>query len=121
MLQETVGVLSNPERGAASLASGTDVSRVASWRTSAASSKSEFVIVPSLFIDDTRSAMMSSGQGWRHARSFPELDGSSHKPPAPSPEASQNPRWVGSRRTISARWVGQSAVWSANVVQSAIY
>ena len=34
------------------------------------------------------------------------LAGSSHTPPAPRPDASQNPRWVGSRRTISARCVG---------------
>ena len=51
MLQETVGVLSNPERGAASLPSGTAASRVASWRTSTASSRSELVIVPSLFVE----------------------------------------------------------------------
>ena len=61
MLQETMGVLSNPERGAASLASGTSASRVASWRTSTTSSKSEFVIVPSLFVEESRSAMMSGG------------------------------------------------------------
>ena len=110
VLQETVGVLSDPERGAASLASGTAASRVALWRTNLARSKSEFVIVPSLFVNETRLAMMSGGQGWCHTRSFPELEGSSHTPPAPRPEASQNPRWVGSRRTISARWVGRSAV-----------
>ena len=37
VLQETVGVLSDPEQGAASLASSTATSRVASWRTSAVS------------------------------------------------------------------------------------
>ena len=95
MLMETVGVSSNPGQGVASMASGTAVSRVASLRTSAASSRLELVIVSSLFMDDTRSEMMSSGQGWRHTRSFPELDGSIHTPPAPSPEALQNPIWVG--------------------------
>ena len=86
VLQETVGVLSDPERGAASLASGTAAIRVASWRTSATSSKSEFVIVPSLFVEETRSAVMPAGQGWRHTRSFPERDGSSHTPP-PGPRS----------------------------------
>ena len=103
MLQETVGVLYDPDRGAASLASGTAVSRFASWRTSAASSKSELVIVPSLFVEETRSAMMSASQGWRHTRSFPEWDGSSHTSPAPSPEVLQNPRWVGLRQKILVR------------------
>ena len=84
MLQETVQVLSDPERGVASLASGTAGSMVASWRTSVASFRSELVIVPSLFVEETRSAMMSAGQGWRHTRSFPKLDGSSHtSPPGP--------------------------------------
>ena len=46
VLQETVGVLSNPERGAAMHASVTASRRVASWRTIVASSRSEFVIVP---------------------------------------------------------------------------
>ena len=103
MLQETVGVLSYPEQGAASLASGTAASRVALWKTSAASSRSELVIVPSLFTEERRSEMMSAGQGWRYTRSFPERDGSINNPPAPSPGGSQNPRWVGSRRMILAR------------------
>ena len=97
MLQETVGVFSDPERGAARLASGTAMIRVASWRTSAASSRSELVIVPSLFVEEMRSEMMSTGQGWRHTISFPERYRSSHTPPDPSPEASQNLRWVGFR------------------------
>ena len=46
MLQETVRVLSDPECGTAMHASGTASSRVASWRTRVASSRSEFVIVP---------------------------------------------------------------------------
>ena len=40
VLQETIRVLSKPERGAASLASGTAVSRLALWKTSAASFRS---------------------------------------------------------------------------------
>ena len=46
VLQETVGVLSDPERGAVMHASVTASSRVALWRTRVASSRSEFVIVP---------------------------------------------------------------------------
>ena len=72
MLQERFGVLSDPERGASSLASSTAASRVASWRTSTVSYRSELVIVPSLFVEDTRLAMMSTSQGWSHTRSFPE-------------------------------------------------
>ena len=63
MLQNKVGVLSDPERGATILASGTAASRVTSWRTSAASSRLELVIYPSLFVEETRLAMMSAGQG----------------------------------------------------------
>ena len=96
VLQEMVGVLFEPEQGTASLASGTDTSRVASWRTRAASSKSELVIAPSLFADETRLAMMSDGQGWIHIISLPEKDEYSHTPPAPSPEAPQKPIWVSS-------------------------
>ena len=72
MLQETVGVLSYPERGAVSLDYGTAASRVALWKTSAASSRSELVIVPSLFVEERRLEMMSAGQGWRYTRSFSE-------------------------------------------------
>ena len=54
-------MLSDPEREAASLASGTAASRVASWRTRAASFRSELVIIPSLFVDKTKTEMMSSG------------------------------------------------------------
>ena len=89
-------MLSKPEQGANSLASGTAVSRVTSWRTGATSSRSELVIALYLFVEETSLAMMSAGQGWRHTRSSPKQDGSSHTPPVPSPEASQNPRWVGS-------------------------
>ena len=46
VLQETVGVLSEPERGATILALGTALRRVASCRTRAASSRSELVILP---------------------------------------------------------------------------
>ena len=45
-LQETVGVLSEPERGAAILALGTASRRVATCRKRAASSRSELVILP---------------------------------------------------------------------------
>ena len=46
VLQETVGVLSEPERGAAMLALGTASRRVASCKTRAARLRSELVIVP---------------------------------------------------------------------------
>ena len=49
VLQETVGVLSDPERGAAIRASGNATRRVVLWRMRAASSRSEFVIVPLRF------------------------------------------------------------------------
>ena len=63
VLQETVGVLSNPERGAAIVASGHTSRRVALGRTRAASSRSELVSVPPLFLSDINAAMMSSGKG----------------------------------------------------------
>ena len=46
VLQEKVGVLSEPEHGDAMLALGTASRRVASYKTRAASLISEFVIVP---------------------------------------------------------------------------
>ena len=78
------------------------------------------MIVPFLFVDETRLVTVSSGHGWRHTTSFPEHDGSSHTPLAPSPELSQKPRWVGLGRTISDRSVDQSAVCSDNILKSAI-
>ena len=46
VLQETVGVLSEPERGAAMRSLGTASRRVASCKIRAARSRSELVIVP---------------------------------------------------------------------------
>ena len=46
MLQETVGVLSEPERGAAMRALGTALRRVASCKMRAVSSRSELAIRP---------------------------------------------------------------------------
>ena len=63
VLQETVGVLSYHEQGAASLASVTSTSGVASLRASVESSRSNFLIVLSLFVDEMMLAMMSTGQG----------------------------------------------------------
>ena len=62
MLQETVRVLSDPERGSTMSNSGTATRSVASCRTSAANYRSELVIVPSLFVEKKRLVMMSSGQ-----------------------------------------------------------
>ena len=63
VLQETVGVLSNPERGAAIVASGHTSRRVALGRTRAASLRSELVILPPLFLSGINAAMMSGNQG----------------------------------------------------------
>ena len=66
MLQDTVGVLSKPERGVAMSASGISAMRVALCRTRAASSRSQFVIVPFRFFDEKKSAIIFSGQGCCH-------------------------------------------------------
>ena len=52
VLQETVGMLSDPDQGVDIFFSGHISSRVASWRTRAASSRSEFVRVPSGFLSE---------------------------------------------------------------------
>ena len=72
MLQETVRVLSDPDTGAAMRASGSAERSMASCRTRSDNSRLEFVISPSLFVEDTMLVIMSSGQGCRHAISFPE-------------------------------------------------
>ena len=120
VIQETVGVLSDPECGAAMRASGTAARSVALCRTITANSRSELAIAPSLFVEYTRLEMMYSGQVWRHTKSCPEREGSSHTTPAPRPEASQNPRLMGLHQTISTRYVGQAAVWYVSVRQSEI-
>ena len=68
VLQETVGVLSEPERDAAILAFGTASRRVASCKTRAASSRSELVLLPWGLAKETKLATMSSGQGSRQTR-----------------------------------------------------
>ena len=103
VLQETVGVLSEPERGAAMQALGTASRRVASCITRATRLRSELVIVPLGLVDETNSAVTFSGQGCCHTRLRPVPAGSSHTHTNPIPYASQNPIWVGSRRTISDR------------------
>ena len=120
MLQETVGVLSDPDRGAVIVASGHVSSRVASWRTRAASLRSEFVRVPSVFLSKISALMMSGGQGCCHTRIVPDPDRFGHTPAAPMPEALQNHRWVGSRQTIAARCVGLATVCATNALQSLI-
>ena len=92
VLQETVGVLSDPEHGAAIFASGNASRRVALWRMRAASSSLEFGRVPSGFLSDISVAMMLIDQGCFHMRLVPNLDGFSQTPLAPMPEALQNPR-----------------------------
>ena len=75
VLQETVDVLSDPNRGAAIVASGHVSSRAASWRTRAASSRLKmFVRVPSGFLYQISALMMFGGQGCRHTRLVPDPD-----------------------------------------------
>ena len=63
MLHEMVGMLYEPEHGAAMRTDGTDAGRVASWRMRTATSRTEFVRFPSSLVVDTKSSMASSGQG----------------------------------------------------------
>ena len=90
--QEMVGVLSDPGRVAAVVAYGKVSSRVASWRKRVAISRSEFVKVPSGLLSEISALMMLGSQGCRYTILVPDLDGFSHTPPAPMPEASQNSR-----------------------------
>ena len=61
VLQEVVGVLYEPECGVDTRASGAAVRIVASCRASADNCRSELVIVFSIFVKETRLAMISSG------------------------------------------------------------
>ena len=58
-----VSLLSDPDCGAPIRAVGTANIRMASWRMRVVSSRSEFVIVLSIFVDETKYVMMSGGQG----------------------------------------------------------
>ena len=86
VLQETVGVLSDPERGGTMRASSTSTRSVASCRISADSSRLDLVIALYLFIKETRLAMMYSSQGFRHTIYCPKKEGSIHTPPSSRPE-----------------------------------
>ena len=94
VLQETVGMLYDSDRGASIVASRHVSSRVASWRTRVASSGSEFVRVPSEFLSEISELMMLGSQGCRHMILVPDLGRFSHTSPALMPEAFQNPRCV---------------------------
>ena len=94
VLQEMLGVLSDPDWGAAIVASGHVSRRLASWRTRAASSRLEFVRVPSEFLSEISELMMLGSQGCRHMILVPDLGRFSHTSPALMPEAFQNPRCV---------------------------
>ena len=120
MLHDTVGVLSKLERGAAMRAVGTATRRVASWRMRVTSLKMEFVIAPLRFVDETKSAMMSSSQGLRHTKLWPDMEGLSHTPPEPRPKALQNTRWVGSRQMILDRCMGRAGICTDKACQSTI-
>ena len=85
VLQEMVGVLYDPDWGAAIVASGHVSSKVDLWRTRAASSRLEFVRVPSVFLSDISALMMSDCQGFRPTRLVPDQNWFSHTPPAPMP------------------------------------
>ena len=63
MLHNTVGMLTDPECGAAMCAVETATRRVALWRTRAESSRSDFVIVPLRFLDKTNSVIIPVSQG----------------------------------------------------------
>ena len=63
MLHEMVGVLSNPDRGAAMHAAGNSARIVSSWRTSAMRLRLEFVSCLSGLVANTKLVMMSGGQG----------------------------------------------------------
>ena len=101
-----VGMLYDTEWGAAILASGHASRRVALWRTKLVSLRSEFVRDLSLFMSEISAATMSGVQENRHTRLVPDIYIFSYTPPKPMPEASQNPRWVGSPQTISTRCMG---------------
>ena len=83
MLQETVGVLSDTEQGAAIVASGHVSIRVASWRTRTAILRLEFVRFPLGFLSEISAAVMSGGQGCHHTRLVPDMDRFSYIPPYP--------------------------------------
>ena len=63
VLQETVGMLSNPEKGAAMIASGNSTRRVASRRMRETISRLELVSIPPGLVSDTKTAMMYDVQG----------------------------------------------------------
>ena len=63
MLYETVGVLSETERGTATHASGIAARRVALWRRREASPRLEFVILPPGLVSKTKSSIIYGGQG----------------------------------------------------------
>ena len=63
VIQEMMGVLSDPEHGAAMRIVGTSTRRVTSWITRATILMSEFVIVSLRVFNKTKSVMMSGGQG----------------------------------------------------------
>ena len=68
MLQDTVGLLLEPECGAAIQALGTALSRVESCRTRSASSRSELVIGMLGLVGNTNSAVTFACQGFLRTR-----------------------------------------------------
>ena len=63
VLQKTVGVLSEPEQGAAMRASGTIARRIALCRMRVESSRSKLVRFSTGLVYKTKSLKMSGGQG----------------------------------------------------------
>ena len=92
VIQETVGLLSDTERGTSMFASGHTSRKLSSLRMRAAISRLDLVSVLPGLVTDTKYAMMSVSQGWCHMMIEQDLEGSSHTPPAPIPEVSHNPR-----------------------------
>ena len=91
----TVGMLLLPVKGACQAWCDQASGKQDSCNTSAASSKSKFVIPPAGFSQVTRSATISAVHCTRQTKFFPEPSGSIQTPPVPTPEASQKPRAVG--------------------------
>ena len=91
-----------------------------SYNNRPASSKSKFVIPPVGFYQVSRSATMSSGHCKRQTKFFPVPSGSIHTPPAPTPEALQNPRAVGRRRTTSPKKRDRASELVLSLCQCAI-
>ena len=87
-------------------------------QTSAASSKSEFVIDPALFLSDTTAFFMSSGNFSLHTKGCIFCSRANQTPPPPSAAASWYPANFGISGTISLTCVGRRESNFNNTVKS---